>query len=342
MPAVGIDLKVDGQGEVLARGNHILKSYWDQPEATADALEGGWFHTGDGGTLDDGGYLTISDRKKDVIISGGENVSSIEVEDCLFSHTAVAEVCVIGVPDEKWGETIKALVVLAPGTTRHRGRAAGLVQGAPGRLQVPDVDRVPRRAGPHRHRQAPEVQAPGPVLGRPRAPGQLTACTTRYEPRRPFPMADTHHLSQAAYDRLKAEHDELTTVGRVDIARKIEAARELGDLKENGDYHAAKDHQGQMEARIRQLGGMIENAEIVEGTDGDVVEPGCVVELRYEGDDDTDLYFFGSVEERGVEHDIISPGSPLGEALVGRKPGDKVDFTSPTGANLTVELVSIQ
>ena len=76
MPAVGIDLKVDGQGEVLARGNHILKSYWEQPEATADALEGGWFHTGDGGTLDEGGYLTISDRKKDVIISGGENVSS--------------------------------------------------------------------------------------------------------------------------------------------------------------------------------------------------------------------------------------------------------------------------
>ena len=155
-------------------------------------------------------------------------------------------------------------------------------------------------------------------------------------------MADTHHLSQAAYDRLKAEHDELTTVGRVDIARKIEAARELGDLKENGDYHAAKDHQGQMEARIRQLAAMIENAEIVEGTDGEIVEPGCVVELRYEGDDDTDTYFFGSVEERGVEHDIISPGSPLGEALLGHKPGDKVDFTSPTGANLTVELVTIQ
>ncbi len=155
-------------------------------------------------------------------------------------------------------------------------------------------------------------------------------------------MAETHHLSQKAFDRLKAEHDELTTVGRVDIARKIEAARELGDLKENGDYHAAKDHQGQMEARIRQLAAMIENAEIVEGTDGDCVEPGCVVELRYEGDDDTELYFFGSVEERGVEHDIISPGSPLGEALVGAKPGEKVDFQSPTGTDLTVEVVSIR
>ncbi len=114
VPAVGIDLTVDGQGEVLARGNHILKSYWNQPEATADALEGGWFHTGDGGDIDEGGYLTISDRKKDVIISGGENVSSIEVEDALFSHPAVAEVAVIGVPDEKWGETVKGLVVLAP------------------------------------------------------------------------------------------------------------------------------------------------------------------------------------------------------------------------------------
>lgn len=154
-------------------------------------------------------------------------------------------------------------------------------------------------------------------------------------------MAHTHHLSQKAFDRLKAEHDELTTVGRIDIARKIEAARELGDLKENGDYHAAKDHQGHMEARIRQLADMIENAEIVEGTDGDLVEPGAVVELRYEGDDDTEMYFYGSVEERGIEHDIISPRSPLGEALVGKKVGDRVDFASPTGAILTVEVVSI-
>jgi len=117
VPAVGIEVQVDAQGEVLARGNHILKSYWDQPDATADALADGWFHTGDGGELDEGGYLSISDRKKDVIISGGENVSSIEVEDAVFSHPAVAEVAVIGVPDERWGETVKALVVLAPGET---------------------------------------------------------------------------------------------------------------------------------------------------------------------------------------------------------------------------------
>jgi len=113
-PAVGVRLKVDTDGEVLARANVVLEAYWEQPGATAEALEGGWFHTGDGGSLDDGHYLTIEDRKKDVIISGGENVSSIEVEDALFAHPAVAEAAVIGVPDEKWGETVKALVVSVP------------------------------------------------------------------------------------------------------------------------------------------------------------------------------------------------------------------------------------
>src|SRR4051794_9159755 len=117
VPAVGVRVKISDQGEVLARSNVVLEGYWEQPEATADAISGGWFHTGDGGTIDDTGYVSISDRKKDVIISGGENVSSIEVEDVVFSHPAVAEVCVIGVPDEKWGETVKALVVLAPGAS---------------------------------------------------------------------------------------------------------------------------------------------------------------------------------------------------------------------------------
>jgi len=114
-PALGISIRVDAQGEILARGNVVLDRYWQDQAATDAALEDGWFHTGDGGSLDDEGYLSISDRKKDVIITGGENVSSIEVEDALHSHPAVAEVAVIGVPDEKWGETIKALVVLAPG-----------------------------------------------------------------------------------------------------------------------------------------------------------------------------------------------------------------------------------
>ncbi|AJE80703.1 AMP-dependent synthetase and ligase [Streptomyces albus] len=115
-PALGVSLRTSEQGEVLARSNVVLEGYWRQPEASAEALRDGWFHTGDGGTLDEEGYLTISDRQKDVIITGGENVSSVEVEDALFSHPAVEEVAVIGVPDEKWGETIKALVVRAPDT----------------------------------------------------------------------------------------------------------------------------------------------------------------------------------------------------------------------------------
>ena len=115
VPTVGTRLQTSETGEVLVRSNTVLAGYWQNPDASAEALEGGWFHTGDGGTLEDGGYLTISDRKKDVIITGGENVSSIEVEDAVFSHPAVAEVAVIGVPDEKWGEMVTAVVVLAEG-----------------------------------------------------------------------------------------------------------------------------------------------------------------------------------------------------------------------------------
>jgi acyl-CoA synthetase (AMP-forming)/AMP-acid ligase II len=114
-PAIGVRLRTDAEGEVLARSNVILEGYWERPDETEVALRDGWFHTGDGGVIGDDGYLTISDRKKDVIITGGENVSSIEVEDVLFSHPAVAEVAVIGVPSDRWGETIKALVVLADG-----------------------------------------------------------------------------------------------------------------------------------------------------------------------------------------------------------------------------------
>ena len=110
-PALGVSLQVTDDGEICARSNHVLKGYWEQPEATDEAIQTGWFHTGDGGYIDEQNYITIADRKKDVIISGGENISSIEVEDVLFSHEQVTEVAVIGVPDEKWGETVKALVV---------------------------------------------------------------------------------------------------------------------------------------------------------------------------------------------------------------------------------------
>src|SRR5947207_4591528 len=116
-PALGVRLAVDAEGEVLAASNVVMSGYWEQPEQTAEAIHGGWFHTGDGGSIDDEHYLALADRKKDVIISGGENVSSIEVEDCIFSHPDVVEVAVVGVPHEKWGETVLALVVVAPGAS---------------------------------------------------------------------------------------------------------------------------------------------------------------------------------------------------------------------------------
>jgi transcription elongation factor GreA len=154
-------------------------------------------------------------------------------------------------------------------------------------------------------------------------------------------MAQTHHLSQAAYDRLQAEYEDLTTRGRVEIARKIEAARELGDLAENGDYHAAKEEQGKMEGRIRQISVMLENAEIVQGDNGEHVSHGSVVVIRYAGDDEVERYLIGSIEERHDDLEVISPSSPLGEALIGAGPGDSVTFTAPTGAELQVEIVEI-
>ena len=149
-------------------------------------------------------------------------------------------------------------------------------------------------------------------------------------------------LSQDAFDRLKAEHDDLTTRGRIDIARKIEAARELGDLKENGDYHAAKEEQGKMEGRIMHLAQMIEDAEIVEGErDLSVVSEGLVVGISYEGDDDVETYLLGSIEERREGIDVMSPGSPLGEALMGAKVGDTVSYEAPGGV-LKVQVRSIE
>jgi len=149
-------------------------------------------------------------------------------------------------------------------------------------------------------------------------------------------------LSQETFDRLKAEHDDLTTRGRIDIARKIETARELGDLSENGDYHAAKEEQGKMEGRIMFLAKTLEEAVIVEKADDGTVQTGSVVELRYEGDDDTETYLYGSIEERREGIENLSPGSPLGEALAGASVGDSVSFETPAGGTLSVEVVSVE
>jgi fatty-acyl-CoA synthase len=113
------DVPRDGKsiGEIIARGDGIMEGYWNQPESSAEALRGGWFHTGDMATVDEDGYFLVVDRKKDIIVSGGENISSLELEKVLLAHPAVLEACVIPVPDEKWGEVPRALIVLKPNTS---------------------------------------------------------------------------------------------------------------------------------------------------------------------------------------------------------------------------------
>jgi len=111
------DVPADGEtmGEIVMRGNNVMKGYFRDPDATAAAFAGGWFHSGDLGVMHPDGYVELRDRKKDVIISGGENISTVEVEKVLFFHPAVLEAAVIGIPDEKWGEVPKAFVTLRPG-----------------------------------------------------------------------------------------------------------------------------------------------------------------------------------------------------------------------------------
>ena len=156
-------------------------------------------------------------------------------------------------------------------------------------------------------------------------------------------MATT--LSRDAYDRLVSELDDLTTRGRVEIAQKIEAARALGDLSENGDYHAAKDAQGHMELRIRQLEALLKDAVVSDEVgDVDTVAAGSIVRLRYDGDtdDDAEEYLVGSVEERREGLAVISTESPLGKALLGRKAGpEPVTYEAPNG-RLTAYLLGVR
>jgi transcription elongation factor GreA len=152
-----------------------------------------------------------------------------------------------------------------------------------------------------------------------------------------------HQLSKSTYDRLKAEFDDLTTRGRIEVAYKIERARELGDLKENGDYHAAKDEQGHMEGRIRQIESILDDVEVVSAPADGVVGLGSVVAIVFEGDSDSDAesYLIGHVEEK-PENDsvsVMSPSSPLGSALLDAKEGDVVTYDA-TNAKLKVKVLS--
>jgi transcription elongation factor GreA len=148
-------------------------------------------------------------------------------------------------------------------------------------------------------------------------------------------------LSPEAYERLHAELDDLKTRGRMEIARDIEAARMLGDLSENGDYHAAKDSQGKMEARIRQLQAMLEGAEVVQGGRAGEVAIGVIVHVRYVDETEEESYLVGSIEERVAGTPVISPGSPLGLALMGKRAGTMVEYEAPSGKK-KVEIVAVR
>jgi len=155
----------------------------------------------------------------------------------------------------------------------------------------------------------------------------------------------THRVSAGALERLRAEHLDLTTRGRIEVAQRIGRAREMGDLKENGDYHAAKDDQGHMEARIRQIEAILENHEVVEVVDDGKVAVGCTVTVLYDGDsaDQSERYLIGHLEEQpadaGVQ--VMSPTSPLGAALLGRAAGDTVSYKAPNGT-LKVKIVAVE
>ncbi len=155
---------------------------------------------------------------------------------------------------------------------------------------------------------------------------------------------DLHRITRETLEKIKHEFEHLTTVGRAEIARVIEAARMLGDLSENGDYHAAKDDQGKMEARIRHLDSIIRNHEIVEKDHAaNEVVHASVVTVVYEGDteDDAQEFFIGSIEEKPDGVLVASPSSPLGAALLGHKVGDIVSYDAPSGT-LRVTIVALR
>ena len=152
----------DGEtlGEVMMRGNVVMKGYLKNKASTDKAFAGGWFHTGDLGVMHPDGYIQLKDRSKDIIISGGENISSIEVEDALYKHPAVPAAAVVAKPDDKWGETPCAFVELKPGTQRQRRRTAAMVPQASGRLQMPALRGV-RGDSEDQHGEDSEIQAAG-------------------------------------------------------------------------------------------------------------------------------------------------------------------------------------
>jgi len=136
---LGNDVPADGatMGEIVMRGNNVMKGYFEDEEATAEAFRGGWFYSGDLGVVHPGGYMQLLDRAKDVVISGGENISTVEIEQALLTHQAVLDAAVIGVPDEKWGERPKAFVVLKPGEEASEKEIIDHVKSTIARYKAP-------------------------------------------------------------------------------------------------------------------------------------------------------------------------------------------------------------
>jgi len=155
---------------------------------------------------------------------------------------------------------------------------------------------------------------------------------------------ETLWVTQEAYTRLQQELAHLQGEVRADIVAKIAAARDEGDLKENGGYHAAREEQGKTEARIRQLENMLRRAEVGEApADDGLVEAGMIVTIRFQGDTDTESFLLGSREllsmDSSVEIDVYSPTSPLGTAIMGKSRGDEASYETPNGRTITVEIV---
>jgi len=154
-------------------------------------------------------------------------------------------------------------------------------------------------------------------------------------------------LTQDAHDKLQAELEQLSGPGRADVSARIAAAREEGDLRENGGYHAAREQQGQMEARIRQLTDMLRRAEVGEApSNSDEVAPGTLVTIAFDGDEsDTDTFLLGSREVLGlddVDTNVYSPQSPLGTAILGLSKGDEASYEAPNGKKINVTVVKVQ
>ena len=152
---------------------------------------------------------------------------------------------------------------------------------------------------------------------------------------------DQVHLSRDTYERLHEELGHRTGEQRVEISKWIERAREHGDIRENADYDAAKNEQGHNEARVRHLEAILRDAIVVDGSEGDVVAPGKVVEIRMDDDDTTTQYLVGSIEERHDTFDVLSTSSPLGQVLLGASVGDVVSYKGPKRA-FQVEVLGVR